>query len=144
MRGRKPTPTALFLLRGKPNHGRRVNELEPKPAAVRGALPPSWLGAKGAKLWTGLIDVLTGMRVLTSADLDGVALLCSCYEEFLESKRKRRGSKGREASMDRWQRQLRAWLTEFGLTPAARSRLQVVPTKEHDPLDDYFRKGKPP
>ncbi len=143
MTGRKPTPTALFVLRGKPSHGRKLNKAEPIPPAVDQATPPRWLGEEGKKVWAGLISVVASMKVLTRADLDALAALCSCYEEFLSAKQARRGTKGREVSMDRWQRQLRLWMVEFGLTPSARSRLQVVATRDHDPIVEYLKRGKP-
>jgi P27 family predicted phage terminase small subunit len=50
MRGRKPTPTKLALLRGKPSHGRKINENEPVPLGELDA-PPDWLTDAQKDAW---------------------------------------------------------------------------------------------
>jgi hypothetical protein len=36
---------------------------------------------------------------------------------------------------------MKSFLVEFGMTPAARSRLRIDKPKEADPFEDYLKKG---
>ena len=57
MRGRKPTPTALHVLRGSLNatrHAGRVNE--PRAAGDLGPEPPAWMSESQAEGWRYAID----------------------------------------------------------------------------------------
>jgi P27 family predicted phage terminase small subunit len=50
MRGRKPVPTRLALLHGKPNHGRKINDNEPIPLGELDC-PPDWLTPSQKEGW---------------------------------------------------------------------------------------------
>lgn len=39
------------------------------------------------------------------------------------------------------QAEMRKWLTEFGMTPSSRSRVQIEPEKETDPMEEFLNKG---
>ena len=67
MAGRKPKPTALKILEGKPGK-RPLNKNEPNPP--KGNIKcPTWLLPEAKKEWKRLAPSLEAMGVLTMADL---------------------------------------------------------------------------
>lgn len=155
MAGRRPKPTALRELGGNAGH-RPINQAEPKVALLR-ADAPEWLPAEGQAFWMELAPMLTGMRVLTEADRPALVLLCDVYAEWREAREvvRKEGAtyeavtesgfmwrKRPEVSIaaDAWRR-MRAMLIEFGMTPAARSRITARDDEpgEDDPVDAWLK-----
>jgi phage terminase small subunit len=56
MRGRKPTPTMLFNLHGKPNKGRKANPEEPKPQTGDLCDAPGWMCDTQQACWKNAIE----------------------------------------------------------------------------------------
>lgn len=154
MRGRKPKPSHLKVVTGNP--GRRpMNEDEPKPK-IQIPDPPPHLSADAKKAWPQVAQWLFGMRVLTIVDAIALERLCETYAELLRAQRKlkrgeyqkvvtKTGTKLERhpavAMVQDADRRLRAWLTEFGLTPSSRSRVkgeQKGGQGKVDPLEEYF------
>jgi P27 family predicted phage terminase small subunit len=154
MKGRKPKPTDLKLVEG--NRGkRRLPKREAKPQRVIPS-PPAHLSERGREIWGWATSVLDRMAVLTEADPLALERLCETLVEIEELKddirehgryqqvetkvggvmERARPAVGMLQDADR---RVRAWLTEFGLTPSARAR---VPTRSHDegkdPAEAYF------
>jgi P27 family predicted phage terminase small subunit len=156
MRGRKPTPTALKLLHGNPGK-RGLPKHEPKPPLVEGSLPaPRHLSRDAAAEWRRMLPLLRSMRVLTDADLVMVAALCSLVGDFAMAERHLRreglvivGRDGNEVRSP-WLfvktkaiEQIIRISTEFGLTPASRTRIvgSAAAPKADDPgnsFDEYL------
>ena len=148
MRGRKPTPTALKLLRNNP--GRRpLNAREPKPPTVRSA-PPAYLTGAAATEWRRLAPELARLGLLTTIDRDALAAYCQTFARWREAEAeiKKRGMvlKGQNGGpvlspyvtvANRALVQLRAWLVEFGMTPSARSRVST--TASDQPADPFAK-----
>jgi P27 family predicted phage terminase small subunit len=149
MRGRKPTPTALKLLRNNP--GRRpLNPHEPKPPAVRSA-PPAWLTGAAATEWRRIAPELSRLGLLTTIDRDALAAYCQTFARWREAEAeiKKRGMvlKGRDGGpvkspfitiADRALAQLLRYQEQFGMTPSARSRVSTTTTdKPADPFARY-------
>lgn len=154
-RPRKPTP--LKVLHGTVRPA-RANPAEPKPATLSTrARPPEWLGPRAVEAWADLLPVLRKMGVLTTADPMAFALLCDALGEYIEARewvqshedvyavtgkdgvvgyRKRPEV---EIAQDAWRR-AKTMLTEFGLTPAARSRVSGIPDSGADPLGHWLAK----
>jgi P27 family predicted phage terminase small subunit len=151
MRGRKPKPTALKVVQGNP--GRRpLNKLEPKPEP---GIPvcPSWLSSKGKFAWKEISTLLGDMRVLTKADRKALELLCDAYSEYRDARAViQKDGATYEAiteagsiivrsrpevaiSSDAWRR-VKTMLSEFGLTPSSRSRIQVPDKKKSSVWDE--------
>lgn len=142
-RGPPPKPSAIRALEGDVSH-RPVNKLEPKPDLVMPRCP-SWLNAAAKKEWKRLAPMLHRIRVLTEADGDALAAYCQTYarwrqaEEFLDTHNAVypiRDEAGRIKCMQQVPqvamarnllRLLRAYQQEFGMTPASRSRVTIVP-----------------
>lgn len=150
-RGPAPKPTALKLAAGNPGH-RPINKREPIPPPGEPEIPEH-LGPAGRKVWDQLVPRL--VKVGLARSIDGFALgrYCELYARWWEAaqfigKYKTRypvraepkvDSKGnfkegrilcwREfpeaAEMRKLHRDLLAIEREFGLTPAARTRIQL-------------------
>lgn len=152
MAGRRPTPTALRLVKGNPGK-RAINKKEPKP---RRQIPrcPAHLDPSGKRAWKNLVKLLDGMTVLTEADGLALARICDCYTDILECRKliKRDGrtyktfdQNGNEliknnpavSQLRAADAQLKSYLVEFGLTPAARTKLKVDDGEEEG--DDASR-----
>ncbi len=155
--GRTPTPTRLKLVKGNP--GRRpINRREPQPTV---AIPPCprWLDPKAKTLWRHLTKVLHEIQVLTLADARALELVCEAYAEWRAARaviRRRGPSYETETAAgglvvrsrpevaiaaDAWRR-VRQGLTDFGLTPASRTKLTTVTPEAVDPVEEFLTRGK--
>jgi P27 family predicted phage terminase small subunit len=146
MRGRKPTPTALHLLRGNPGKRKR-NMAEPQPAPVPHLAPPDWLD-DGAKIeWARLAPILSRLGVLTETDADALAAYCEAWITWKGATQKLRQfgmvvkTKGGDLPVvspyvkiaHNAMTQMRAFLVEFGMTPSSRARVQSVKVEPAKP-----------
>jgi len=171
-RGRPPKPTATKIKEG--NRGRRpLDPLEPKPAAIEAgeggdrsprspSLPPApgRLDEGAARVWEELGAVVVGMKVMTEADLAALELLAraEAWRRELEDDLQENGRfvtvqtrngevrrrRPEAAEAEKVTAQVSNMLREFGLTPASRPKVQMVPGKgkvgrgEEDEGDNYF------
>lgn len=149
MGGRRPKPTHLKLLQGNP--GRRpLNTSEPKPPAE---LPPvpDHLSDLAKQEWerTGL--QLLKLGLLTSIDRSAFAAYCTVYARWVEAEvaLRQTGPVVRSPSgypmlnpyytvANQCLSQMRAYLTEFGMSPSSRSRTSVGESQRNDPLEDFL------
>ena len=151
----RPKPTALKLILG--NAGKRkVNKAEPKP---KREIPscPAHMSDAGKVAWGRLSVLLDRMGVLTEADGAAFERLCDCYSDVLICRESliadgwtykttdNAGNtliKGNPAAsqLRAADAQFKSYLVEFGLTPAARSKVHATPSEEikHDPLQEFF------
>ncbi len=156
MPGRRPTPTALKLVTGNPGK-RTLNKNEPKPRA-KAPTCPAHFDAKGKAVWKKLCTLLKGMGVLTEADGFALERLVDCYRDIEECREliEKDGRTYKTEDMNgnilvknnpavTQQRaadaMFKSYLVEFGLTPAARSKVNVEPpngNKKKDTLGGYF------
>lgn len=133
-RGRRPTPTALKVLRGNPGK-RPINQDEPKPTPGPPE-PPEHLDDEARKQWFRWCDELSNMRVLTKADREILAVMCDTWARYVKAKKAVdvagllvKSPNGYPmlnpalSIVNKCAAQLRSFATEFGLTPAARSRI---------------------
>lgn len=156
MKGRKPTPSHLKLVKGNP--GRRpMNAQEPKPSRSRPSAP-AHMSDKARETWGYVSGLLDRMGILTDIDAVAVEVLCEAYADFLAARAmlKAFGSNyyttineaGSEmhrvhpavADVKDADRRIRAWLAEFGMTPSARSRVKTNGEEDDqaDPAAAYF------
>jgi P27 family predicted phage terminase small subunit len=150
----KPTPTVLKLIQGNPGK-RAINKNEPKPE--RG-IPrrPAHLDAKGKVAWKNLCKTLDKMGVLTLADSYALEILCSIYARIrdLQKALKVHGSTTYTAvnnagdemhksmpevqQLEKAESLFRSYITEFGLTPSSRTKLETAENQDKDdPLSKY-------
>lgn len=147
--GRPRKPTTLKKLGGTLQPS-RTNELEPVPDVALG-LPPEWLTPMAKEYWQEIGGLLLQMKVISYADTAAMTLLCDVLAQWV-SVRVTIAKRGRvyellsdggkvfrarpEVAMeaDLWRR-AKAMLTEFGLTPASRSKVSALGApEEKDPL----------
>lgn len=149
MRGRKPVPTALKLMRGNPGH-RPINVDEPKSES--GAEMPDWLSADAQKRWLQLYRNLDEAGVLTQLDAMALGMLCEQFAIWADASAKvakfglvykGQGGQAKESpylkiankSMERIQK----LLVEFGMTPASRTRISTATKKKKEGKFSRFR-----
>ena len=137
-RGPAPKPTALEMLQGNPGR-RSVNSREPKPKAPGTKIqPPAHLGPAAVKEWRRVRRVLEPVGLLTAADVDLLAMYCQAYQRWVsaEEQVKQFGEvvKTKAGNLiqnpylsvaNRAMDQMLIYARELGMTPSARSRLQV-------------------
>ncbi|MBF3951906.1 phage terminase small subunit P27 family [Burkholderia pseudomallei] len=154
MRGTKPTPTALKLVRGNPGK-RALNDAEPTPAAsMPDAPPPDWLSAAARKHWPAIARQLQGAGLLTVLDETALGMYCEAFSRWKEANdnvvkygtvvKSKHGypipSPYLQVANQAYA-QLTRLLSEFGMTPSSRSRVSV---SKPDPAEQYakfVRKG---
>jgi P27 family predicted phage terminase small subunit len=158
MRGRKPVPNQLKVVRGS----NRVNYDEPEPPAGK-PKRPSWLTGEARTYWARLVRLLDRMHVLTVADGPALALLAVTYAEYVAADRALRDAAGLEhptyvvvgtaggmlhktrpevhIRADAHRRLIQA-MAQFGLTPADRSRLKVGTTQSENPFDGLVKAAR--
>lgn len=161
MAGRRPKPTHLKVVSGNPGK-RALNKREPKPKRVIPSCPEH-LSTASKVAWGKLCVLLDRMGVLTEADALALERLCDCYAEILECRElierdgrtysstgtaKRDGDEPQflmkanpaVAMLADADRRFKGYLVEFGLTPAARSKVQVKDDGDgqKDPLQEFF------
>ena len=166
MAGRLMTPTALKLLRGNPGH-RPLPENEAKPP-VKLPKPPAYLQSEARKEWKRTGAKLAALGLMTTIDATAFAAYCECYARWLDAIQGLRkfglvvqtpttvihnpdGSlveKAGKFMMNPFLRVVRethdqmvVMLREFGMTPAARSRVHAQTAEEEDALDSFIRKA---
>lgn len=135
MKGRKPKPTRLKLLAGNPGK-RPLNGAEPQPAVVAPPCPP-WLPEPAVAIWAALVPELAAVGVLSRLDAGALVGFCIALAEVQDAT-ETLATAGRYITVNGLVRkhpatgvrnealgQLRAFAAELGLTPSARSRLQV-------------------
>ncbi len=157
MRGRKPQPTALKLLRGNPGK-RKLSTDEPTPAVTPSPRAPSWLDREAKKEWRRLAPVLGNLGVLTETDADALAAYCVSWATWKSATQKIREfgmvikhpTAGKLPVVSPYvkianhaQTQMRGLLLEFGMTPSSRARIHVTPPETvANPLDRFTKKAR--
>lgn len=155
MAGRRPKPTNIKLVEGNPGK-RKINRNEPKPAKEIPSCP-AHLSDVAKVAWGKLTVLLDGMGVLTVADSLALERLCDCYADILDCQEKiakdgrvyktvdAQGNtliKGNPAvgQLRAADAQFKSYLVEFGLTPAARTKITVNndDNEKTDPLAEFF------
>jgi P27 family predicted phage terminase small subunit len=152
MRGRKPVPTALKIVRGNPGK-RALPENEPAPKGD--AVAPEWLSDAAAAHWPVVAKQLEDAGVLTSMDAHALALYCEAFARWRDANANIEkyglvvpGQKGSlttspyvliaNAAFE----QMRKMLAEFGMTPSSRARVSKAPGA--DDADEFAAFVKKP
>lgn len=149
-------PDHLKVLAGE----KRPSRLNPnEPAARRGvAVPPDWLSERASEHFMRLAGILNGMGIASPDDVDALAMLASRLEEIeictavIEDAgrvyetvntagsamiRARPEVGMRNEAM----RHAQSLLNDFGLSPAARSKVQAGKPAEENPFSVLDRAG---
>jgi len=144
MDGRKPKPTYLKLVTGNP--GRRpLNKNEPKPRRKL-MQPPDELSDDAKIEWKRIAPELHRLGLLTVADRAALAAYCEEWAVFMVARRALARMAERDlltgglmiksesgyamqnplvGTAHKARRAMIAYAAEFGMTPSARSRIQI-------------------
>lgn len=138
-RGRIPQPKAINDLKGDP-HKRRRHKAEPTPPKTRPECP-AHLDAVAKAEWESVTAQLDQMGLLSSADTRALEMYCAAYSRYraAEDKVRQYGEvivspvtkypmvSPYSTTLNKNLEICRKFQIEFGLTPAARSRLATTP-----------------
>ena len=149
MIGRKRKPTALKKLEGNPGK-RPLSQNEPQPDPTMPKCP-WWLDYHARKEWGRVCPELHRLGLLTIVDRTALAGYCMAYSRWLRAEREllkgftyqyidkdfqtKRTNKPEVAIARDALNQVRAFCTEFGLTPSSRTRISIKEGGSGDPLD---------
>jgi P27 family predicted phage terminase small subunit len=138
MRGRKPIPTELKILNGNPGK-RPLNDREPRP---RSSIPscPKHLDAEAKVEWRRITKELRAVGLLTGMDRAALAAYCQSWsrwakmealvqrvgEAILDKETGRFYTNPYLTALNQALRQMLSFASEFGLTPASRTRLSMA------------------
>lgn len=151
-RGRKPKPTALKVLEGNPGK-RPLNKNEPQPER-KAPHCPSWLEPEAKKEWKRMAKTLEAIGVLTQVDKAAFAGYCQAYARWREAEEflSKHGTIFKTPSgyiqqvpqvaiARNYLQIMKDFCSEFGLTPAARTRIRVdtESATSDDPMETLLR-----
>jgi P27 family predicted phage terminase small subunit len=151
-RGRKPKPTALKVLEGNPGK-RPLNKNEPQPEK-KAPRCPSWLEPEAKKEWKRMAKTLETIGVLTQVDKAAFTGYCQAYARWKEAEEflSKHGTIFKTPSgyiqqvpqvsiAQTYLKVMKDFCSEFGLTPAARTRIQVDSAvgQEDDPMESILK-----
>lgn len=141
MRGRKPTPSYLRVLRGDTRKQARDQSrprVLPPPEPIQ---PPGALSTAAKAVWAELAPELHRVGWLTALDAPAFAALCGVVARWREVDARLAGGEDTPA-LRRLARDLGRDVTkmgeQFGLTPLARTRLSVVQPKVKSKFSDFL------
>lgn len=140
--GPPPSPTTLKLLRGEKKS--RINQREPKPdPSDRAPACPAWLSAEAKRVWRSLVPEMHRKGLMTTWDREAFAVFCEAVVhhrkacEMVDSSAILvRGGQGNFVKNPALQivrdsaQTIRSFAQEFGLTPSARSGIEMPKTEE--------------
>jgi len=145
-------PTKLKVVRGTLRKG-RSNAHEP---ALTVEIPrcPAHLSPEAKREWKRVSRELAGYGLLTRIDRAGLALYCEAWGRWVEAEEALRKygvmikapsgfpmQSPYLAIANKAMEQIRAMLSEFGMSPSSRTRVHAVPTvDEDDPLEQLLRR----
>lgn len=144
MTGPPPKPTQLKLLRGNPGH-QRLNKFEPQPEIFSDPPEaPPFLTGYAADEWWRIVHELHRLKLVTPIDVNVLAAYCQAYKRWRTAEETLARMANNDPLMnglivksgagtamqnplvhiaDKAANAMVRYASEFGLTPAARSRI---------------------
>ena len=148
MKGRKPTPAHLRLVKGNPGH-RPIPEGPAVPLEI--PTKPPHLSAIASQEWDRMAPQLYAAGLLTSIDLAALATYCQAFGRWVEAEEalKTHGVLVKSPSgfpmvspyltvANKAMEQLSKALVEFGMSPSSRSRVTATAPKKETLVDKYL------
>lgn len=165
MPGPARKPTALTVIDG--NRGKRAtNKQEPDPEylAAGDLAPPAWLPKDAKKVWNEVVPALQKARLVAVIDIEylahgcAAAALCRKATKKVHASATVAGQEGKGDSLSPWLivqsmsfKQVHAVFPQFGIGPAARTRIALqpqmdlfgaeAPSGKEDKAGKYFAKA---
>jgi P27 family predicted phage terminase small subunit len=151
MVGRIPKPTKMHIMNGNPSRLNLDDRIEPEPD-VKIPDCPRHLSKEAKKEWHRLSKELFAIGLISNVDRSAFAAYCQAYGRWVnsENKIKKTGDVIEAPSgypiqnpylsvSNKAVEQMHKFLTEFGMTPASRTRLAVTGKKKTtDPLEELL------
>lgn len=156
--GRKPTPTALKLVKGNPGK-RAVNKKEAKVDLAR-PMPPEFLNDDAKVEWGRVVDKLYSAGLMTELDRSVLAAYCQAYGRWAQAERALARMAERDTvnsalmvkttngnavqnplvgTANKAKADMVRYALEFGMSPSARSKVNATPDDhEKDAFADFF------
>ena len=147
MPGPSKKPSQLKLVTGTARPG-RLNPKEPQPVIEIPSCPPG-LSAGAKAEWRRIAPILENQGLLSRMDRSALAGYCEIYSRWIKTLRE--VQKGGEVistpngslHVSPWlsiarnaEKEMRMFASEFGMTPASRSKVNATTPKETG--DDFF------
>lgn len=146
--GRKPDPIPLRILKGNPQKKPIPEHVKTEPKLPR---VPSWLDARGKREWRRIGKELLKLGLMSNMDFALLASYCDNYSIMIECRQHMAKEGGVVAYLAGRNTQTSMILTtyrasqnyiksvaaEFGLSPSARGRLEIVAAVEKDKYLDW-------
>lgn len=147
MAGRPPKPAALKLVSGNPGK-RAINKQEPDPDYLNDLMAPDWLPTSAKLVWDEVAPKLRRAMLLTEVDVQMLAMGCVSIAHYRKAVAKAgdalvkckvvEDDEGRPVEtgehVNPWLivqsmsfKQASAIFQQFGMSPAARTRIAVQP-----------------
>lgn len=151
MAGRNPKPTSLKVIEG--NRGKRaLNNQEPDPEYLNDLTPPDYLTESAKVVWNQIAQDLRNARILTKVDVPMLHMVCEAIATYRKAaakceQREKNGDIGESSAIGYWEmvksmsfKQAMAALQQFGMSPAARTRIAIQPQGDlfSDQGKNYF------
>ena len=146
--GRPRVPTVLKVIKGTDRPCRR-NPDEPKPKAGI-PRPPDFLQGDARKHYWKTARKLARLGLVTEIDGIGLAMLCQEWAHYVEATESVKASGLLIKSPNGFpvlnpylivanqaQKKLRSLLSDFGMSPGSRSRIQAAAADVEDPADEW-------
>ena len=120
---------------------------------------PTSLSDEAKKHWRKVVGYLEDAGVLTAMDLDALTMYCELYSQWVEANDmiRKKGMviadprhKDRVVPMTnpyfrnalKLSEQMKAFLTEFGMTPSSRTRVAAANPKPNDEFEDWMKRRR--
>lgn len=146
--GRPAKPTNLKIIEG--NKGKRaLNKQEPDPQYLADLTAPAWLPTSAKAVWDEVIPHLRDARLVTTVDVQPLAMGCMAIAQYRyaamrsggEDMVKVKHKEDEEGNLVEYGEHINPWLIvqsmsfkqamamfqQFGMSPAARTRISVNP-----------------
>ena len=150
MKGRKPTPARLRLVKGNAGH-RPIPEGPDVPVEI--PTKPPHLSVIASQEWDRIAPQLYTAGLLTSIDLAALSTYCQAFGRWVEAEEqiKTHGVLVKSPSgfpmvspylivANKAMEQLSKALVEFGMSPSSRSRVKAsAPQKKESPVARFLR-----
>lgn len=135
--GHNKKPTVLKLVQGTARPD-RVPTNEPKPLPIAPDPPPG-LDRYGREAWNRLAPLLERQGLLTEDDAEVFWTFCQTWSQLRKAVRELNRMNPRDedyrkvaVTVENARKDLRLLAVEFGLTPAARSRIDLPQAEDED------------
>ena len=150
MSGPAPKPTKLKELAGNPGK-RKLNKSEPKPVP---GIPscPRHLSDRAKREWHRVTRELNAVGLLTQVDRAELAIYCQAYARWIEAEEyvTEHGLTVTTPNLfvvpspylgiaNKAMEQMHKFAQQFGMTPAARSRISLEKPAEEDPFEAFVK-----